>query len=181
MYDSSLSTLIFNELMNGKVINRTVLNNSGEFTPNPLFKEVMENLKDYRTQYEMSGCEFIDESEFIFIRDRASSRDDLKTDITMKACILLLILGKYVNENNYRLSKLTEPSGGITRADIEAIQEEEDTVELIEKAKLKSDLHAEIKNVLVNRNIMLEKPSEESYILSDAGRAFFTEVIESYV
>ncbi|WP_026970843.1 condensin complex protein MksE [Aliagarivorans marinus] len=181
MYDANLSALIFNELMNGKVINRTMLNNSGEFSENPLFTEVMENLKDYRTQYEMNGCEFVDESEFIFIRDRTSNRDDLKTEITMKACLLLLILGKYINENNYRLSKLTEPSGGITRADIEEMQEEEDTVELIEKAKLKNDLHSEIKNVLVNRNIMLEKPSEESYILSDAGRAFFNEVIANYV
>ncbi|PKQ73654.1 condensin complex protein MksE [Aeromonas sobria] len=180
MFNAMLSSDIFNILMNGKIINKTELNNSGQFVDSPLFIEIMSNLKDYRTQYEMCGFEFVEEIDYIFIRDRVSNRDDLKTDISMKACLLLLLLGKYLTENNFRLSKLTDFSGGINAADIEAIQEMPDTNEILEKANIKKDLHTEIKNTLVNRNILLEKPSSQSYILSDSGRAFFNEIINNY-
>jgi len=180
MYDTNLSSEIFSQLMNGKVINKSILNNNAQFVENPLFNEIMDNLKDYRTQYQMNGVEFVEEAEFIFIRDRVSNRDDLKTDITMKACLLLLLLGKYLTEHNYRISKLIDPSGGITRADIEAMQEIPDTQEILEKAKMKNDLHAMIKSVLVDRHIMLEKPGSQSYILADSGKAFFDEIVKNY-
>jgi hypothetical protein len=98
----------------------------------------------------------------------------------MKACLLLLLLGKYLTENNYRLSKLTDSSGGITIADIEAINEMPDTQEILEKGKMKNDLASAIKSILVERHIMLEKPSSQSYILSDSGRTFFDEIVKSY-
>jgi len=180
MYNANLSSEIYSQLMNGKVINKTVLNNSAQFVENPLFNEIMDNLKDYRTQYKMNGAEFVEEADYIFIRDRASNRDDLKTDITMKAYLLLLLLGKYLTEHNYNISKLTHPSGGITRADIEAIQEMPVTQEIMEKTKMKSDLFSTIKNVLIDRHIMLEKPGSQSYILSDSGKAFFDEVVKNY-
>ena len=180
MYDTNLSSDIFSQLMNGKIINKTILNNNAQFVENPLFNEIMDNLKDYRTQYQMNGVEFVEETEFIFIRDRGSIRDDLKTDISMKACLLLLLLGKYLTEHNYRISKLIDPTGGITRADIEIIQEMPDTQEILEKAKMKIDLHAMIKSVLVDRHIMLEKPGSQSYILADSGKAFFDEIVKNY-
>ena len=98
----------------------------------------------------------------------------------MKACLLLLLLGKYLTEHNYRISKLIDPTGGITRADIEIIQEMPDTQEILEKAKMKIDLHAMIKSVLVDRHIMLEKPGSQSYILADSGKAFFDEIVKNY-
>lgn len=180
MFNARLSNDIFNQLMNGKIINKTELNNSGQFVESLLFNEIMSNLKDYRIQYEMCGVDFVEEVDYIYIRDRVNSSEDLKTDITMKACLLLLLIGKYLTESNYKFSKITDPSGGITKADIESIQEMPDTQEIIEKAKLKNDLHIEIRNVLVNRNIMLEKPSSQSYILSDSGKAFFYEIIQNY-
>ncbi|MBT4836710.1 MAG: hypothetical protein HON94_05130 [Methylococcales bacterium] len=180
MYDANLSAEIFSQLMNGKIINKTILNNSSQFVENPLFNEVMDNLKDYRSQYAMNGVELVEEAEYLFIRDRNSSSEELKTDVMMKACLLLLLLGKYLTENNYRLSKLTDSSGGITIADIEAINEMPDTQEILEKGKMKNDLASAIKSILVERHIMLEKPSSQSYILSDSGRTFFDEIVKSY-
>lgn len=103
-----------------------------------------------------------------------------KCDDLFGVYLLLLILGKYLTEHNYRLSKLTEPSGGITPADIEIIQEMQETQEILEKAGIKNDLLASIKSVLVERNIMLGKPSSQSYVLSDSGRAFFEEIVRHY-
>ena len=140
----------------------------------------MDNLKDYRTQYEMCGFELVEEAEYVFIRDRVSNRDDLKTDITMRASLLLLLLGKYITEFNFRFSKLTEISGGITKSDIDLIQEMPNTQEILEKANMKNDLQSLIKTNLVDRHIMLEKVDTQSYILSDSGRAFFDEIIHNY-
>lgn len=181
MYDADLSAEIYRTLMGGKVINRHKLNNSGEAITDPLFEEILSNLKSYRMQYEMCGWELVIEANYVFVRDRVTNNENLKTDITMRASLLLLMLGKYLNEHNYRVTKLTEYSGGISRADIEIIQEMPDVRELIEKAQLKNDLFTEFKNVLVNRNIMLEKPSSETFILSDAGKAFFEEIFINFI
>lgn len=181
MYSVDLSVEIYQMLMAGKMINSRILNNSGQWVSNPLFEEIMNNLQAYTTQYEMSGQELVNNKSFVFLRKSGMPIEDLKTDVTMKAALLLLMLGKYINEQNYRFSKLTEPSGGITQADIRALQELDDVQELIEKAKLKSDLFAEFKNILINRNILLELPGSERFILSDSGRAFFDDVVRIYI
>lgn len=181
MYDVGLSIEIYQNLTSGKVINSKVLNNSGSFVVNPLFEEIMNNIHAYSTQYDMSGQELVKKKNFVFLRKNTGTVEDLKTDITMKAALLLLMLGKFINEQNFRFTKLTEPSGGITRADIDSLREMDDVQELIEKAKLKSDLFSEFKNVLINRNLLLELPGSERFILSESGVAFFDEVVKNFL
>jgi len=180
MYNAAISQRIFSELMNGRIINKTIIDNSNSFTVNPLFTEIMDNLDDYRTQYKMSGYEFVESPDYIYIRERTGDTNNLKTDITMKACVLLLLMGKYLTENNYRISKLIDPTGGLTEADFEAIQDMPDTAEILEKSSMKRDFSASIKPILVERNIMLQKIGESTFILSDSGRAFFDEIVGNY-
>ncbi|WP_417439890.1 condensin complex protein MksE [Idiomarina abyssalis] len=180
MYNGQLSQYIFNQLMNGRVINRHKLSNSGQFVNDENYDEIVFNLADYRRQYEMCGYELVCCSDYLYIREKTADSSDLKTDLAMKACLLLLIITKYINEQNYSFTKLTESNGGITHADIEIMQEMPDVQELIEKAKLNTNLHTEIKNVLVNRHIMLVKPSSSTYILSNAGRAFLDMLIKNF-
>lgn len=180
MFDTRLSQEIFNQLMNGKVINKNELNNNGEFKENPLFAEIVGNLNDYENQYTMSGYEFVQHPSFIYIRERTSQREELKIDITMKVCVLLLLIGKYITEQNYRSTKLTDKTGGLSVVDFEGIEDMPDTQEILQKSGMKSGLQAAIKSTLIDRNILLQKPSSQTYILSDAGKAFFEEIIESY-
>lgn len=180
MFDARLSQEIFAQLMNGKIINKYVLNNSGELIENHLHTEIMENLNDYRIQYKMCGCPLVENPTYIFIREQGSQPKDLKTDITMKACVLLLLMGKFLTEHNIRIGKLTESSGGITNADFEVIQQMPETTEILEKAGLNADLQTAIKSVLVDRHILLQKPGSLAYILSDAGKAFFEEIVKNY-
>lgn len=180
MFNKILSKDIFRQLMNGRIINKSVLSNSGEFIENKLFTEIMQNIDDYRNQYRMSGYDFVENPEFIYIREQATRKEELKTDITIKACVLLLLLGKYLTEHNFRISKLTDPTGGVTESDFEIIQQMPDTEEILEKAGMKRDIQSSIKSVLVDRHILLQKPSSCSYILSEAGKAFFDEIVESY-
>jgi len=180
MYNAVMSQRIFNELMNGRIINKTMIDNSNNFVENPLFTEIIDNLDDYRNQYKMSGYEFVENPDYIYIREFTADSSGLKSDITMKACVLLLLMGKYLTDNNYRISKLIDPSGGLTEADFEAIQNMPDTAEILEKSAMKRDFTASIKPILVERNIMLQKIGSNAFILSDSGRAFFDEIVDSY-
>ncbi len=181
MFNAVLSKEIFQELMNGKIINKHRLDNSANFVENELFIEIMENEREYRIQYEMSGYEFELSDTFVFIREEGFDNKILKTDVTMRAYVLLLLIAKYLNAQNYRFTKLTEADGGISDADISSISAMKDTGELMEKAGIKGDLLGNIKNVLVKRNILLEKASSSSYILSDSGNAFLQELIDSNI
>jgi hypothetical protein len=180
MVNEQRSKQIFNQLMNGRVINKTELNNSGDHKPNALFDEVMVNLDDYQRQYQMSGFEFVQTPSFIYIREKTENKDELKTDITMKACVLLLLIGKYITEHSYQLSKLIDKTGGLSLADFEQIEEMPETKETMQKAGMKTGLYNSVKSVLIERNILLELPTSKSFILSDAGKAFFDEVIANY-
>ncbi len=179
MFDLKKSREIYGLLMNGKLINKSILNNSGAFVENYLFIEIINNLDDYRTQYKMSGYELVENADFFYIRDAQKQDSDLKTDITMKVCVLLLIMGKYLIEHNHRLTRLTEPSGGVSESDFDAMQEMPNTQEILYKSKIK-DFTSAVKSVLIDRNILLQKPSSDEYILSDGGRAFFQEIVSEY-
>lgn len=172
------SVQIFNQLMNGKVINRDKIDNDA-YKANPLFTEIMDNLKEYEHQYEMCGFNFINTEKYVYITDQQQS-EDLKTDIGMKAQILLLMIGKYLNSKNLSISRITTLSAGITHVELEDIQSMEETVELLERAGLKENFKDNVKNILVDRNILLEKTTSQSYVLSAIGEAFFEELKPLY-
>lgn len=167
MYEARLSKEIFDHLMNGRIINKTVLNNASEFVENELYTEIIRNLDTYRQQYAMSGLKLVENESYFYIREPDANQESLKSDITMKACILLMLIGKYITESRSRLNKLTDPSGGLTYADIETIEDMSDTPEILERCGIKQDLKTAIKTILVDRNIMLQKASAE--VLSTTG------------
>lgn len=185
MHNSHLSKQIFNDLMNGKIINeRNLENNAEQFERNPLYTEIIDNLPEYKQQYEMCGYDLIVNAEkgYLHIRDQGRASEGLKTDVTLKASIFLLMIGKYLNEYNYHIGKLTDASGGLTDVDFNKIMEMSDTQELLEKLSVNSDFKQAIQPVLVERNILLKKgDAPVKYILSDAGKAFFDEVTVDYL
>lgn len=170
---------IYDTLMNGRMINRQQLNNAGEWIADPWFDELMNNLQDYRMMFQAFGFRLVENPNYVYLIDQ--SLTDGKTDISMKAYCLLLIIGKYLTVNGFALSKITSPTGGLTEADFIKMGELPYVAEILEKAKLgnrhKDDLFSVIKSVLVERKLMLEKPSSQSYILSNAGKAFFDELM----
>lgn len=101
MVNLQTSEQIFSTLMNGRIINREKIDND-VLVPEPLFMEIMDNLQAYQKQYEMSGYTFIHSGEYVYIIEDEKG----KTDIAMKAQILLLLIGKYLNNNNFSLQKI---------------------------------------------------------------------------
>ena len=178
MVNMHLSGKIYDVLMNGRILTREIIEND-TWVQNPLFTEVMDNLGDYRKQYQMSGYNFLSSGDYIYISEDSS--DDLKTDISMRAQVLLMLIGKYLNNNNLSLKKLTNLNAGLTLTDIAGIQAMEETSELLIRTGMKEDdLFSSIKNTLVDRNILLEKTSSQAYILSAIGQFFFDDLKNLY-
>lgn len=180
MFNAKLSKQIFDLLMNGRIINKHNLSNDGSLEENPLFVEIIQNEDDYERQYLMNGYYLDIRDGYIMLRDTQRDHTSLKTDITVKAYLLLLIIFKYLNDHNLRPSKVFPSGSGLNLADIETMEEMEDTAELLDKADLKRSLKIHIKSMLVERNILLEKVGATAYVLSDAGMAFFEEVTHSF-
>lgn len=178
MANLSYSIKIYNQLMNGKVINREIIDNDS-YQTNFLFTELMDNLEEYKKQYVMCGFDFIANGDYVYIAEN-QQYEDLKTDMGMKVQILLLIIGKFLNSKQIGLSRIMTLSAGLTLADLEEIQELPDTIELLDKAGFKGSFKDNVKSTLVDRHILLEKTSSKSYVLSAIGRVFFEELKSLY-
>lgn len=183
--DMTKSVEIYNELMNGRMINREIVSEDGEFERNPLFTEVMDNVGAYTQQYEMSGHSIQYNTDYLYLF-KGQSHESSKTELSMKAYILLMIIGHYVNSQGFVItsdrntSKLSAIGGGLTLADIDKIQETPVMKEMLERADMKGDLYKVIKNILIERHIMHRNPVTGNIILSGAGAHFFDELTENY-
>lgn len=174
---------IYRHLMNGRILNRQKLNNAGEWVDDELFQELISNIDEYRSLYQACGFELMEHSDYVYLND---PHLEGKTELSMKAYCLLLIIGKYLTHNGFSLSKITSPTGGLTVQDFQNMLELDDVQELVEKAQLytarkKDDFFSIVKNILVERHILLEKPSQQMFILSPAGRLFFDELLQNIV
>lgn len=179
MAEYAISKRAFDQLMNGQVINRHVLDNSG-YVPNPIFDEIVHHEDEYKKQYRMSGYQLVINKNYIFLQNAGNDADSLKTDVSMKAYVLLLLIGRYLNTRNYRISKIEHSGSGLSVADISFMEEMPDIREILEKTDMKNSLLSHVKSVLVERNIMVEQVGTDTYILSDAGSAFFQEIFSHF-
>lgn len=179
--DKRKSKQIFDTLMNGRIINKHILNNSSEKVDNSLFSEIMDNLDAYQNWYEACGYELITKPTFAYLNDAVQ---DPKTELTMKAYCLLLIIGKYLTMNNYTLSKITDSKSGLTLEDFQKMADIPNVSDILEKAKIAykkdEDMFSAVKSILVDRQIMLEKASSKKFVLSDSGKAFYEELIAKF-
>lgn len=178
MADIALAPKIYNHLMNGRIINREVIDNDN-YVMNPMFVQIMDNLAEYEKQYEMCGFNMIKTGDYVYLCEKKAS-EDLKTDVGMHVQILLLLIGKYLNRKNLSLSKITTLSAGISLAEVEDVGKMEEAIELLDKARVKMNFADAFTKILVRRSIFLEKTTSKSYVLSSIGVKFFEELAPLY-
>ena len=173
MFDTHKSKIIFDELMNGRVINKRDYNQDGSPQDNPLFDEIISNEDSYRTQYLMNGYQLVMEVDHCFIRDNQA--DTEITDLEKRISVLFLIISRYITKNGYRFEMLKDPNHGLTEDLIQEIDEEETTKELKLKVATdfcKQNLKTAIDKNLYERNLMA-RSKVGRYFLTDSGVAFF--------
>ena len=176
MVNKNLSKQIYNHLINGKVINRDKIENDA-FVPDELYSEIMQHEETYREQYDMCGYNMHIANGYIYLLEKVEKKD-LKTDVIMRCYVLLLIVAKYMNDINKSHSQLMSLNGGISKAEIDSLNDNPDIKELLKKCDFnsKDDLFTNIKSQLIDRHILLEKTGSQRYVLSHAGKFFFDEI-----
>ena len=98
--------------------------------------------------------------------------------MAIKIQVSLLILARKITEAGFGYELLENENAGISIQQLEEISEDEEVKQLILAAKLgKKTLYEVVKDVLLERRIM-EKNSQQRYILSDAGKYFFQQLFE---
>lgn len=178
MIINELSQTIYNQLINGKAINKhSYIVKTNKQEDNLLYTEIFINFDEYRQLYQRINFELVHKnSSFFYIREMAGS--DVN-DPTIKIQALLIIVGRIVTEKGYLFNVLTDHRAGIKLEELSEATSEERYLDILHTCNLcgKRSIDEEINNHLIARGIMF-KNSRGHYVLSDAGAAFFTELTE---
>lgn len=179
MISNELSQTIYNQLINGKAINKHTYNiKINSLEDNSLYNEIFTCLDEYRQLYQRINFELVHKnSSFFYIRDLAGEDTN---DVTIKIQALLIIIGRVITEQGYLFEVLTDHRAGIRPEDLAPVMSEERYLDILHTCKLckSRSIEEEINNNLIARGLMFIN-SRGHYVLSDAGAAFFSELVES--
>jgi hypothetical protein len=176
MISNELSQTIYNQLINGKIINKhSYIVKTNELEAEPLYNELFTNFDEYRQLYQRINFELVHKnSSFFYIREQNGSDTN---EATIKIQALLIIIGRIITEKGYLFDVLSDHRAGIQLEDLSLAMSEERYLDILHTCKLciSRNIDEEINNHLISRGIMF-KNSRGHYVLSDAGAAFFNEL-----
>ena len=175
MIQSEKSQRIYADLINGRIINKYLLDQDQRI-PNPDYTELFTNLEHYVELYRNIGFELVFRDSFFFIRDL--DLGDTYKEVAIKIQVTLLILARKITEAGYGYDLLESENAGISVQQMDDISKQEEVQKLISAAKLgKKTLPEVVKDVMVEKRIM-QKNSHNRFVLTDAGKYFFSQLFE---
>jgi len=179
MISNELSQKIYSQLINGKTINKHSYNiKTNELDNNPLYTEMFMYFDEYRQLYQRINFDLVHKNScFFFIRELNGGDTN---EVIIKIQALFIILGRIVTEKGYLFDVLIDYRAGIKLEDLSSAMSEDRYTDILHTCKLctSRSIEDEINSHLIMRGIMF-KNSRGHYVLSDAGAAFFTELIDS--
>ncbi len=147
-----LSQLIYKELINGSVINKEV--RSGDhLVPHPLFNELAAegNRERYCQLYRNIGYDLKQLGDCFFINEMG--KDEVLSDVAMRIQVLLVVICRGITQIPLLTSVITDFHGGLSKAHIESIGEEDEYLQILKAVGFKGGLSKEVENVLINRKL----------------------------
>ncbi|MFK5985631.1 MAG: hypothetical protein QM479_09410 [Pseudomonadota bacterium] len=176
MIESHKSQKIYTDLINGRIINKMLLEQQ-QLLPNPDYSELFSNLEAYVELYRNIGFELVFRESFFFIRDL--DLGDSYKETAIKIQVLLLILSRKITEEGFGYDLLENEIAGISLEQLDKYSNQEDVQQLILTAKMgKKTLTEAVRDVLIERRIMAVNATKR-YILTDAGKYFFKQLFDS--
>lgn len=170
--NEKLSADIFKSLTSGQIINRN-LYIEGSLTLNPLYIEIAENEKIYLELYKKIGYVLKISNDFYYLATMSESSND---DLRVKIVTTIIVLFRFFNhEKGYGLTYLTKDCYGITKDDIEELNESK-FMSFMKGAEMKNFDNA--LKLLKDRSIFYLN-SKGNYVLTDAGLSFFEDFIKT--
>ncbi len=167
------SVEIYSQLMNGKMVNRTILT-EGALRSNPLFEELLNHFDRYQDHYGLMGYELIMRDGFAFIRsnDTSDSKDELARNIQG----VLLVLFRGVMEMGLTMDALLKDAAGLSNTHIEEIGKDQDKQEVLIACGMKTGTLLDHLKKLETRCIAYRN-AKGYLVLSEAGAAFFNDLL----
>ena len=169
MISHAISRRIYNELNNGRTVNRS-LYDEGREKDNPLYHELMHNKIEYTEMYDALGYELNHGDGFFFIKEADNA--DPHREATVKIVALLSVLGQATMLLGYRYSLLVTGGAGFSEEMAKEVSSNEEFTDILAAVGLKADFWHETKSVLIDRRITYLN-SAGRMLLSESGQAFF--------
>jgi hypothetical protein len=170
--DKQLSRKIYQELINGKMINKYV-QRDGTRSENRLYTELMltYNLTRYRELYSAIGYELKTLGDAFFLNE--VDGDDAISEVAMKIQALIIVMARGITMLRGRTEALLEDAAGLPREQIEQIGEDDEVQQVLRAASLgRVSLLNDVETVLVVRQVAYWN-TRDRLVLTDGGVALY--------
>lgn len=179
--DANHSTEIYRQLTQGKVILKTQYNElQHSLEDNLLYTLLFKHWAHFSALYQHIGykLEFNDEGSFYYLRELHEQGVDEADNNAFKIQVVLLLIGRYFSRTGRNLDLLFTPDVGINEADFKELSNDHEYDEILKTARFNKGWD-EALEFLTKRNFTF-RTSPSSWFVSDAGKAFLTQLIEAY-
>ena len=150
--DKEYSRQIYNELINGWVINKQVM--EGDLlVPNPLYDELSSalNREHYIQLYSCIGYELKEMGGCFFLNEL--NKSDVLSDAAMRIQVMLVVLVRGTSQLPQLTSIVTTHRAGLTRDQVGKIGMVDEYQQMLRAVGLKGSFEKEVENILVMRKL----------------------------
>jgi len=174
--NNNLSKQIYRELIVGKYINGTKLNDSNIKVDNNLYIEISQNFNEYEKTYERLGYKLLQGEDFDYYYLRKEEIEEEQTEqeldkILIKEYVLCLSLCRYLLDNKKGLEIILNNDLGVTRELLEDFLNDSKYQDIFQAAEITTEKSDPINQLLERKNI-LEKNKNNNYIGTEIFKDF---------
>ncbi|WP_444917937.1 condensin complex protein MksE [Microbulbifer sp. JMSA003] len=150
--NKELSRLIYQELINGWVINKLMMDGD-LMVPNPLYDELSSSLnrEHYEQLYSYIGYELKEMGGCFFLNEL--SKSDVLSIATMRIQAMLVILVRGTTQLPLLTSVVTTHQAGLTRDQVEKIGTNDEYHQIMRAVGLKDCFEKEVEKILITRKL----------------------------
>ena len=175
-----ISTEIYNNFIQGKVITKDIYDNKvHSVTLNKKYTYLLRHEKEFRLLYSLIGksLKHNEKGSFFYMSNTLDGDIEEADKHALNIQTILLILGRYFEMTGRNSSCLGDEAMGFSNKDIEGMAENDEYNEILQAIGFESWDKAI--DYLVYRGFAFTRNSG-SYILSSAGIAFCSKIVEEY-
>ena len=168
--DPYCATLIFNEFMGGRMINREEWH-EGALKHSALFKEISQNFDCYSYMYKLNGyvVKSLEGEAYYVVKTGA---DENGNQVSMDIQVLITIISRGLTLKGISPLALVEDRGGISEVTINSLAELNDLQTIIEGCKVKKPMWKAVQATLVDRGVGYINQRNE-LLLTNSGKVMF--------
>lgn len=176
MKNLQLSKEIYNQLITGRYINKTIIDENDNLISNNLFNELLTNLIEYNQTYLELGYK-IQKNDNYFYLTTLEAIEDSENNVDkhlLKEYVIIVVLFRFLLDNKIDMNKtLLKSSIGLNIELLTKLFEGQKYLNILNVLELKNiDLRI-FDDFLVRRNILF-KNSKGNLVLTDIGQEFLT-------